>query len=114
MDTFVAAHLVGPEGLAVGFDLTPEMIARARSAASQTGGANTRFEQGSVEALPFADAAFDFVISNGVLNLVPDKDAAFREIARVLRPGGTLVAADIVVMATVPPEVLEDKAAWST
>lgn len=114
LDTFVAAHLVGPDAPAVGVDLTPEMLTSARQAAAESRVANVRFEEASVEALPFRDQSFDFVISNGVLNLVPDKDAAFREIRRVLRPGGTFLAADLVVVETIPPEILADKDAWST
>ena len=113
-DTFVAASLVGPEGEAVGLDLTPEMLEVARTAQAGTTITNLQFCEGDAEALPFADASFDLVISNGVLNLVPDKDAAFAEIGRVLRPNGAFVAADLVVAETIPDQVLASKDAWSS
>jgi arsenite methyltransferase len=114
MDTLIAASLAGEEGRSIGLDLTEEMLGWARSAAATTGRRNVHFLAGSADMLPFADAAFDLVISNGALNLVPDKAAAFSEIARVLRPGGALAAADLLVMETIPPEVLASKDAWST
>jgi arsenite methyltransferase len=110
LDVFVAALLVGAAGRAAGVDLTPEMLAWPRRHAR----ANTEFREGTVEALPFDDHSFDLVISNGALNLVPDKDAAFREIFRVLRPGGAFAAADLLVTSTVPEEVLAGLDAWST
>lgn len=110
LDVFVAAQMVGKQGRAVGVDLTPEMLAWAKQHAA----ANTEFHEGSVEALPFEDESFDLAISNGALNLVPDKDAAFREIFRVLAPGGTFAVADLLVTATVPEEVLAGMDAWST
>jgi arsenite methyltransferase len=114
LDTFVAASLVGPEGYAVGIDLTREMLDPPRAALTRSTLKHLEFREGSVEALPFEDASFDVVISNGVLNLVPDKDAAYREIARVLRPGGDFVAADLVILETIPEHVLSSKDAWST
>lgn len=113
LDAFVAATLGGPRGKVVGIDLTPEMLEWPRRAQEEVRAENVCFMEAAVEALPFDDASFDVAISNGVLNLVPDKDAAFREIARVLRSGGELVAADIVVMETIPEEVLESVDAWS-
>lgn len=113
-DAFVVGSLVGPEGQAVGLDITREMLERPRAALARTPATHVQFREGSVEALPFQDASFDLVISNGVLNLVPDKDAAFREIARVLRPGGDFVAADLIVVQTIPEEVLASMDAWST
>lgn len=114
LDTFVAGSLVGPEGQAVGLDLTAEMLERARAASAGSVMPQLEFREGSVEAMPFADASFDLVISNGVLNLVPDKDRAFAEIARVLRPSGDFVAADLVVMSAIPEEILSSMDAWST
>lgn len=114
LDAFVAARLVGPEGSAVGLDLTPEMLERARAALKRSKLKNLEFREGSAEDLPFESGAFDLAISNGALNLVPDKDAAFREIARVLRPGGELVAADLLVVETIPKRVLAGMDAWST
>jgi len=114
LDVFVASILVGPHGSAVGLDLTPEMTARARIASAGWSPRNVAFETGDAEAMPFDDAEFDTVLSNGALNLVPDKDRAFGEIARVLRPGGWFVAADLLVVDTVPPDVLANLDAWST
>jgi ubiquinone/menaquinone biosynthesis C-methylase UbiE len=85
LDAFVAASQVGSTGKVVGIDMTPEMLELPRKAQEMLRADNLRFLEASVEELPFDDASFDLVISNGVLNLVPDKDAAFREIARVLR-----------------------------
>jgi len=114
MDVFVASILVGETGSAVGLDMTEEMIHRGRLAAKDWSPRNVSFEIGNIEELPFDDRAFDLVLSNGVLNLVPDKDRAFREIARVLRPGGRFAAADLLVVDTIPDELLASKDAWST
>lgn len=111
-DVFVAALLVGASGRAVGVDLTTEMVDLARRALRGTAHAEVRMA--GAERLPFEEASFDVVISNGVLNLVPDKGAAFSEAWRVLRPGGVFVAADLLVIADVPAEVLADMDAWST
>lgn len=109
-DTFVAAQYVGLEGRIVGIDLSPEMLTVARTGQTETGFSQIEFCEAPVEALPFPDASFDVALSNGVLNLVPDKPAALREICRVLRPGGRLQACDIGLIGDrLPP----DKAAWS-
>jgi len=109
-DAFIAGQLVGPEGRVAGVDLSPEMLAVARSAQAEAGFPRVEFRDASIEALPFPDASFDVTLSNGVLNLVPDKPAALREIFRVLRPGGRLQACDIgLVGDRLPP----DKARWS-
>jgi arsenite methyltransferase len=113
-DTFIAASMAGITGMAVGIDLTAEMLAVARSASESFRSGNVEFREGSIEQLQFEDGSFDLVISNGVLNLIPDKQTAFREIARVLRPKGALVAADLLVTETIPPEVLASTDAWST
>src|SRR5947208_14049294 len=89
-DSLVAAQMVGPGGHVSGIDMTPEMLAKARAAADELGTGNVEFLEGEIERLPFADASFDVVISNGVVDLVPDKDAVFSEIFRVLRPGGRI------------------------
>ena len=115
VDTYVAARLVGRRGRAVGLDASPEMLAWPHHLA--TGAATEclpEFVEGSAERLPFEDASFDVVISNGVLNLVVDKDQAFSEIRRVLAPGGALAAADLVVREAIPPELLGSMDAWST
>jgi arsenite methyltransferase len=88
-DTLVAAQMVAPDGEVTGIDMTPEMLEKARAAAGELGATNVDFVEGEVERLPFGDGAFDVVISNGVIDLVPDKDAVFTEIYRVLKPGGT-------------------------
>lgn len=109
-DALVAAQLVGPTGLVAGIDLSAEMLAAASAALADTPYAWVEFCQGEVEALPFPDASFDVVLSNGVLNLVPDKPRAVRETYRVLRPGGRLQACDIGLVRDEPPS---DKAPWS-
>lgn len=114
MDTFVAAVLVGEEGRSSGVDLMPKMLEWPKKFLPAWSLGNLGFEEGSAQELPFDDGSFDLAISNGVLNLVLDKDAAFREICRVLRPGGVLAAADLIVIEAIPEEILADKDAWST
>ena len=114
LDTYIAASMAGPTGRAIGIDLTAEMLTVARSGDEFFRNGNVEFHVGSAESLPFEDGFFDLVISNGVLNLVPDKPAAFGELARVLRKDGVLAAADLLVIETIPPEVLANTDAWST
>ncbi len=109
-DAFVAAQLVGPQGRVVGIDLSPEMLAVAEAGRAEAGIPQIEFREAAAEALPFPDASFDVALSNGVLNLVPDKPAAVREIFRVLRPGGRLQACDMSLVGEEPPP---DKAPWS-
>jgi SAM-dependent methyltransferase len=113
-DTFIASALAGAAGKAAGIDVSADMLAIAQSAAKGFQSGNVEFVKGTIEQLPFDNGYFDFVLSNGVLNLVPDKEKAFKEIARVLRPEGALVAADLLVMEEIPPEVLASTDAWST
>ncbi len=103
VDLLLAALLVGPEGSAAGLEFSPEMLARARGNAELAGLANARFHQGGAESLPFPDASFDRVLSNGVLNLVPDKERALAEALRVLKPGGRLQVADQILEADQAP-----------
>lgn len=102
LDTLIAAKMVGPAGQAVGVDMTPAMLDKARQSAAEMGATNVEFREGLAEALPVADGWAGVVISNGVLNLFPDKVAGLGEMARVLRPGGRLQVGDILVNRTVP------------
>jgi arsenite methyltransferase len=112
-DTLVAAQMVAPGGRVTGIDMTPEMLARARTAAAEMGATNVDFVEGDVEQLPFASGGFDVVISNGVIDLIPDKDAVFSEIFRVLRPGGRLQIADVTIQRPVSEEGRRDIDLWT-
>jgi SAM-dependent methyltransferase len=112
-DAFLASTRVGPEGRVIGVDMTPEMIARARDNAEKLGYDNVEFRLGEIESMPVADAEVDLVISNCVLNLVPDKARAFAEIARVLKPGGRLVVSDIVRVGELPAAMRDNLAAYA-
>jgi arsenite methyltransferase len=103
-DSLVAAQMVGADGRVTGIDMTPEMLTKARGAATEMGVTNVEFVAGEVERLPFADASFDVVISNGVIDLIPDKDAVFAQIERVLRPGGRIQVADVTIQNPVSEE----------
>jgi arsenite methyltransferase len=96
--------MVGPEGRVTGLDMTPEMLAKARAGAADAGLENVEFVEGEAEQLPFPDESFDFVISNGVIDLVPDKEAVFGELHRVLLPGGRLQIADVTIQRPVSEE----------
>jgi arsenite methyltransferase len=112
-DTLVAAQMVAPVGRVTGIDMTPEMLSRARAAAAEMGATNVDFVEGDVEQLPFAAESVDVVISNGVIDLIPDKDAAFSEIFRVLRPGGRLQIADVTIQRPVSEEGRRDIDLWT-
>jgi arsenite methyltransferase len=113
MDAMIAAKAVGSEGSVVGVDMTPEMLDRARSSRAEAGIANLEFREGQAERLPVDDGWADVLISNGVINLVPDKAGAYREIARVLKPGGRAQVADICVEKPVPEAALRDIDLWT-
>ena len=102
MDSLIAARMTGPKGQVISVDMTPAMLHKAAAGARKAGIQNVTFREGFAEALPVADGWADVVISNGVLNLMPDKEAGLREMARVLRPGGRLQIGDILVDRAVP------------
>ncbi len=110
LDVFLAAERVGPTGRAIGIDMTPEMLERARRNAA--GRSNVEFHHATIDQLPLADESVDCVISNCVINLAPDKQAVFREIARVLNPGGRLAVSDIALRQPLPPEIAKDVTAY--
>jgi arsenite methyltransferase len=112
-DSLVAAQMVGPEGHVTGIDMTPEMVAKARAAAAAMGAENVEFVEGEVERLPFANESFDVIISNGVIDLVPDKDAVFFELDRVLRPGGRIQIADVTIQQPVSEEGRRNIDLWT-
>lgn len=112
-DALIAAHMVGPTGRVIGVDITPEMLAKARANAAEVGLTNVEFREGMLEALPVKTGWADVVISNGVLNLVPDKAAALAEMYRVLRAGGRLQAADIVLERPVSASSKQDVSLWT-
>jgi N-acetylglutamate synthase-like GNAT family acetyltransferase/SAM-dependent methyltransferase len=112
IDCFIAAEKVGPSGRVIGLDMTPEMIERARQNAKEAGFANVEFRFGEAEKMPVEDPSVDWVISNCVINLSPDKPAVFGEIARILRPGGRISISDIVAQE-LPEPVRRSRDAWT-
>ena len=112
VDSLVAARLVGEGGRVTGIDATPAMIERARAHQARLGLANVTFQVGEAEALPFPDATFDAVISNGVFNLTLDKEKALKETHRVMKPGGRLMLADMVLVAALPPDLSDKVENW--
>src|SRR3990172_505573 len=103
-DSLVAALMVGELGSVTGIDMTPEMVAKAQSGAAELGVSNVTFVEGEAEELPFGDASFDVLLSNGVIDLIPDKDAVFSSIYRVLVPGGRIQVADVTIQQPVSEE----------
>jgi SAM-dependent methyltransferase len=112
-DSLVAAPVVGAEGYVTGIDMTPAMLAKARAAATEMGVANVDFVEAEAERLPFADESFDVVISNGVIDLIPDKDAVFAELYRVLTPGGRIQIADVTIQNPVSEEARRNIDLWT-
>jgi SAM-dependent methyltransferase len=112
LDVLSSAKKVGPTGKAIGIDMTPEMLALARRNAEKAGANNAEFHHATIDKLPLADGSVDCVISNCVINLAPDKPAVFREVARVLKPGGRVAVSDIALKKPLPPEVGNDMMAY--
>lgn len=113
LDAVIAARTVGPRGKVIGVDMTADMLQRAKRSAAELGLDNLEFREGVAEELPVDDDSADLVISNGVLNLVPDKARAYAEIFRVLRPGGRFQVADIVVNKPIPEGAQRDIDLWT-
>jgi SAM-dependent methyltransferase len=112
-DTLVAAQMVGATGSVTGVDMTPEMLGKARAAADELGVGNVTLVEGEAESLPFPGDTFDVVISNGVIDLIPDKDAVFSELWRVLVPGGRLQIADVTIQRPVSEEGRRNIDLWT-
>ena len=112
-DSLVAAQLVGEHGHVTGIDMTPEMLAKARGAAAAMGATNVEFVEAEAERLPFADESFDVVISNGVIDLIPDKDAVFAQLFRVLARGGRMQIADVTIQNPVSDEGRRNIDLWT-
>ena len=112
-DSLIAAQMVGEQGKVTGIDMTPQMLAKARAAAAELGAANVEFVEAEAEQLPFPDESFDVVISNGVIDLIPDKDAVFAELRRVLVPGGRMQIADVTIQNPVSAEGRRNIDLWT-
>ena len=113
LDCFLAAKRVGDRGFVVGVDMTPEMISKANQNKAKLSVANVEFRIGEIERLPVETSSVDVVISNCVLNLVPDKVSAFKEIYRVLKPEGRACISDVVLVSPLPEDIQKDPEAWA-
>jgi arsenite methyltransferase len=113
IDTLLVAQAVGQAGQAIGLDMTLQMLTLARTNANALGLTNTRFLEGKIEAIPLPDHSVDVVVSNGVFNLAPDKDRVFAEVWRVLKTGGRLVVADMLLRGDMPAEMRNNPRLWS-
>lgn len=113
IDSLIAARMVAPDGEVIGIDMTPAMLEKARKAAEEAGLQSVGFRMGYAETLPIEDGWADVIISNGVLNLMPDKQAALREMARVLKPGGHIQIGDILVQKQIPEDARQKFELWT-
>jgi ubiquinone/menaquinone biosynthesis C-methylase UbiE len=112
-DLLIAAKMTGPTGRVIGVDMTPAMLELARASAQQMGLENVELHESLIESLPLDDESVEVVISNGVIDLVPDKDAVFDEIDRVLRPGGRLQLADVIIHTQVSEDARKRIDLWT-
>ncbi len=112
-DSLIAARMVTPSGRVIGVDMTSEMLSKASNNALETGMTHVEFREGYLESLPVPDAWADVIISNGVLNLIPDKEVALLEMYRVLKPGGRIQIADIALQKPVPEDAKSDVTLWT-
>jgi SAM-dependent methyltransferase len=112
LDSLIAAPRTGPKGRVIGIDFSEAMLARARSAAAEAGADNIEFRLGDVESLPVESASIDVALVNGIFNLNPERDAVFRGLACVVRPGGAVYAAELILCEPIPPEIRDSEESW--